>query len=331
MLGAAAGRAPPRAGAGAGDRLRRRGHHRHGRRLPGGPQRVEVVEIVPAVVGAPLATSLPSTTTCSPTRGSACRSTTGAITCSSPSTPTTSSPATRCTRCSARRPSTRWTSSASVAAGSNRAGSMCQYLPLHRMPADAFRRAVATFQDAFSETWVLFSLGHAVLVGRERPLDLDWRLWSGRLATTASPTTFRLGPGRAGPDRGSPPARPRGVPRGRRRPALHRPPPPPRVPRPGRLPAGALGGQRQRPGGGLPFADRPDPQPAERDGGRAERLVAGKRLLLFAMLERDRGDLDGSLVWLRRALQVAGDDPEVVDFARQVEAESRAPRGTGRG
>ena len=48
------------------------------------------------------------------------------------------------------------------------------------------------------------------------------------------------------------------------------------------------------------------------------------RLLLFARLERDRGNHGGATGWLRRALEVAGDDPEVVNFARQVATEARA-------
>ena len=211
-------------------------------------------------------------------------------------------------------------------------GVMCQYLPLHRMPTDAFRRAIATFQDAFPETWVLFSLGHAVLVGRDRPLDLDWQLWSERLAThrlvddlaasaLAAPAQIaallQLDPEGCRAIGVGPPST-----------VLH-----PRLEflapaayQPGLWAANAkilVEGYRSP-------LDRIRNLP---EGMEAElrRLVAGKRLLLFAMLERDRGDLDGTLVWLRRALQVAGDDPEVVDFARQVEAESRGPRGRGRG
>ena len=52
-----------------------------------------------------------------------------------------------------------------------------------------------------------------------------------------------------------------------------------------------------------------------------ERLVAGKRLLLFSLLERNEGNAEGTLHWLRQALAVAGDDPEIQHYARQVQAE----------
>jgi hypothetical protein len=50
-------------------------------------------------------------------------------------------------------------------------------------------------------------------------------------------------------------------------------------------------------------------------------LVAGKRLLLFSLLERDAGSADGAVHWLSLALQVAGDDPEIQRYARQLRAE----------
>ena len=52
-----------------------------------------------------------------------------------------------------------------------------------------------------------------------------------------------------------------------------------------------------------------------------QRLVAGKRLLLFSLLRREAGDLKGALGFLSQALQVAGDDPEITRYARQLEAE----------
>lgn len=211
-------------------------------------------------------------------------------------------------------------------------GVMCQYLPLHRMPRDAFRRAVATFQGAFPETWVLFSLGHAVLVGRDRPLDLDWQLWARRLAT------HRLHDDLAASALAAPaqvaallqldPEGCRAIGVGPPSTDLH----PrleflaPRAYQPGLWAANAkalVEGYRSPLGR---IRNLPDGMAPE-----LHRLVAGKRLLLFAMLERDRGNLDGTLGWLRRALEVAGDDPEVVDFARQVATETRALSGTGEG
>ena len=40
---------------------------------------------------------------------------------------------------------------------------------------------------SFSETWVLFGLGHAMLVGSERPLDMDWGRWRQALDHHARP------------------------------------------------------------------------------------------------------------------------------------------------
>jgi len=54
-----------------------------------------------------------------------------------------------------------------------------------------------------------------------------------------------------------------------------------------------------------------------------QRLVAGKRLLLFSLLARADGDLPTAQRWLTNAMQVAGDDPEIVYYARQFAAETR--------
>ena len=58
-----------------------------------------------------------------------------------------------------------------------------------------------------------------------------------------------------------------------------------------------------------------------------QRLVAGKRLLLFSLLERSQGNLAGAKQWLVQAMQIAGDDPEVVFYGRQLAAESLDQRG----
>jgi hypothetical protein len=57
-----------------------------------------------------------------------------------------------------------------------------------------------------------------------------------------------------------------------------------------------------------------------------KRLVAGKRLLLFSLLRRDAGDMRGAVDWLRTAEQVAGDDPEIVRYGRQLRLEAAARR-----
>ena len=57
-----------------------------------------------------------------------------------------------------------------------------------------------------------------------------------------------------------------------------------------------------------------------------QRLVAGKRLLLFSLLERSQGNLAGARQWLAQAMQIAGDDPEVVFYGQQLAVEGRSQR-----
>jgi len=45
--------------------------------------------------------------------------------------------------------------------------------------------------------------------------------------------------------------------------------------------------------------------------------------LLFSLLERADGNLDAARRWLAQALQIAGDDPEVVFYGRQFAAETQ--------
>jgi predicted membrane-bound spermidine synthase len=206
-------------------------------------------------------------------------------------------------------------------------GVVCQYLPLHRMPTREFRRAIATFDAAFGETWVLFGLGHAMLVGGDRPLDLDWNRWqrvldehgwpadlaASALATPAQiAALLQLDPDACRRLALGPPST-----------DLH-----PRLEflapaayRPGLWTANArlLVDGYQSPLGrirGLP--------PSLTEAVRS--LVAGKRLLLFSLLERDAGNAAGAAHWLSLALQVAGDDPELQYYARQVNAELGSDR-----
>ena len=203
-------------------------------------------------------------------------------------------------------------------------GIFCQYLPLHRMPDDAFRRAIATFQSAFPESWVLFGLGHAMLLGSDRPLELDWRHWQRQInahdfrddlaaSALSSPAQitalFQLDPaGCAKVGAGEPST------------DLH-----PRLEflapaayRPGLWPANAqvLVEAYTSP------IDRISSLPMGMEL-ELQRVVAGKRLLLFSLLERSEGNLPAARQWLAQAMQIAGDDPEVVFYARQLATETR--------
>ncbi len=203
-------------------------------------------------------------------------------------------------------------------------GVACQYLPLHRMPSDAFRRAIATFQTAFPDSWLLFGLGHAMLVGSNRPIVLDWDHWRAvidnhrlrdDLATSAlaAPAQIaaliQLGPdgcrtvGRGAPSTDlhprlefiAPAAYEPGLWTANARLLVEAYTSP--IPRIDHLPRDLL----------------PDLQ----------RLIAGKRLLLFSLLERADGNFAGAHQWLAQAIRIAGDDPEVVFYARQLDAETK--------
>ncbi len=203
-------------------------------------------------------------------------------------------------------------------------GVVCQYLPLHRMPTPEFRRAIATFAASFPETWVLFGLGHSMLVGSDEPLNLDWLRWQQVLETHGRPDDL------AASSLGTPaqiaallqldPDSSRriaaGEPSTDLRPRLEFLAP--AAYQPGLWTANArllveayaspIDQIRNMP----PSVHAP-----------VRRLVAGKRLLLFSLLERNAGNAEGATRWLQQALAVAGDDPEIQHYGRQLAAEIR--------
>jgi spermidine synthase len=201
-------------------------------------------------------------------------------------------------------------------------GMACQYLPLHRMPTREFRRAIATFQEAFPETWVLFGLGHAMLLGSTTPIELDWQRWQRRLKAHALRADLEdsvlAWPGQFAALLQLDPEACRLIGEGPPSTDLH----PhleflaPAAYRPGLWEANArllVEGYRS------PFGRIEGLPP----GAEAElrRLVAGKRLLLFSLLRRNDGDLRSAVAFLGRALEIAGDDPEIVRYANQLRAE----------
>jgi spermidine synthase len=207
-------------------------------------------------------------------------------------------------------------------------GIVCQYLPLHRMPDDAFRRAIATFQNAFPESWVLFGIGHAMFLGSDQPIQLDWQRWqeildhhslrddlgASALSTPAQiAALLQLDPDGC-----------RAVGRGEPSTDLH-----PRLEflAPAAYQPGIWGANARVlvESYTSPMAHIENLPPGMEP--QLQRLVAGKRLLLFSLLERSQGNLAGARQWLSQAMQIAGDDPEVVFYGRQLAAESRGQRG----
>jgi spermidine synthase len=202
-------------------------------------------------------------------------------------------------------------------------GVVCQYLPLHRMPEEAFRRAVNTFHQAFPESWVFFGLGHAMLLGSNESIVLDWPRWRrvldhhplrDDLATSALArpaqiaALFQLDPDGC-----------RAIGRGRPSTDLN-----PRLEflapaayAPGLWPTNAR----------LLVEAYTTPIPRIRNlphgmAPHLQRLVAGKRLLLFSLLERSQGNIRAANQWLAKAMEISGDDPEVVHYGRQLARES---------
>lgn len=198
-------------------------------------------------------------------------------------------------------------------------GVVCQYLPLHRMPTEAFRRAVATFRTVFPEAWVFFGVGHAVLAGGDGPLDLDWNRWrrvldNHPLATELAASALAT-PGQIAAIAHLPPAAVGLVADGAPSTDLY-----PRLEflapeayRPGLWEANAkLLIEAYRSPLGL---IRNLPPEAVDD---VRRLVAGKRLLLFSRLERQRGDLRAAGAFLATALEISPRDPELQGYAAEM-------------
>ena len=208
-----------------------------------------------------------------------------------------------------------------------RGGIVCQYLPLHRMPTREFRRAIATFGEAFEESWLLFGLGHAMLVGGESAPDLDWQRWRRVIGDFKNPNDLAASslatPAQIASLLQLDPAACLAVAQGPPSTDLH----PhleflaPAAYQPGLWQANAqlLVEAYTSPLGSI----RGLPRELENE---LRRLVAGKRLLLFSLLERNEGNAEGTLRWLRQALAVAGDDPEIQHYARQVQGELEGRR-----
>ena len=204
----------------------------------------------------------------------------------------------------------------------NAGGQMYQYLPLHHMPPTAFRQAIGTFSAVFPHTRVAFSLGHGVLIGSDRPIEMNWQTWADRLRDFEEPSdlvdavlqtpaqiaalmqldsegcrSVSLSPHSSDLlpilEFLEPEAFEAGVWQANAQTLIEA----------YNSPLGAIHG--------LPPHLIPDIQ----------RLIAGKRLLLFSQLEWNEGRLTEAAGWLLKALQVAPEDPEIRRFADQARRE----------
>jgi predicted membrane-bound spermidine synthase len=213
----------------------------------------------------------------------------------------------------------------------NPGGVVCQYLPLHRMPTPEFQRAIATFDAAFDQTWVLFGLGHAMLVGGDG-LELDWTHWqrtleefqrADDLAASALATPGQIAALiQLDPEASRQLAR--GEPSTDLRPHLEFLAPAAYQPGLWRANAQLLVESYRSP---LPRIRHLPPELHDP----IKRLIAGKRLLLFSLLDRADGDPEGAVRWLRQALAIAGDDPEIQHYARQLKTELESLQRDGQG
>lgn len=197
-------------------------------------------------------------------------------------------------------------------------GIVCQYLPLHQMPPDRFRQAVSTFSEAFEHTRVAFSLGHGVLIGSQAPIELDWHLWDRRLAEIAHQDDLidsvlqRPAQIAALLQLDTEACRKVGLPPAStdRHPVLE-------FLEPDAYEDGVwTANARTLIEGYAAPLDEIDGLPRSLVPA-LQRLIAGKRLLLFSQLARNERRTDEARMWLQKAASVAGDDPEIRRFAEQ--------------
>ncbi len=209
----------------------------------------------------------------------------------------------------------------SLAASRLQAGGIFfQYLPLHQMPPRAFRQAIYTFARVFPNARVAFSMGHAVLIGSMEAMTLDWERWRRVLedfqypgdlvdSCLSSPaqiaTLFQLD--EVGIRRIA-----RGPASTDHHPILEFLEPEAFEPGCWEANAKALIEAYDSPLEeihSLPTGFIPD----------LKRLVAAKRLLLFAQLQLRASHPREAFHWLQKAQRLAPSDPEILRFAREFE------------
>lgn len=72
----------------------------------------------------------------------------------------------------------------------NPGGMVSQYLPLHKLRRDDLLGIIATFREVFPHCTVWLGHYHAVLIGANRPLDLDFARWEAQVARLGKDTDF---------------------------------------------------------------------------------------------------------------------------------------------
>ncbi len=76
----------------------------------------------------------------------------------------------------------------------NPGGMVSQYLPLHKLLPDDFLGIIKTFQSVFPGATVWLGHNHAVLLGANGPMKVDFMRWSDRIATSIKDPYFYNNP-----------------------------------------------------------------------------------------------------------------------------------------
>lgn len=197
-------------------------------------------------------------------------------------------------------------------------GMFFQYLPLHQMPPEAFQQAIYTFAQVFPHARIAFSMGHGLLIGSDAPIPLDWEEWKNRLHEFQHPedlldsclstpaqiaTVFQL--------------KARGIQAIARPPASTDAHPFLEFLEPAAYDPGCWKTNARHL---IEAYDSPLEEirhlPAELIPD-LQRLIAGKRLLLFAQLELEESHPRAAFEWLQRAQNMTPGDPEIQRFSQQ--------------
>lgn len=76
----------------------------------------------------------------------------------------------------------------------NPGGMVSQYLPLHKLLPEDFQGIIKTFHNVFPQSTVWLGHNHAVLLGVNGQLSIDFNQWSARIATSAKDPYFYNNP-----------------------------------------------------------------------------------------------------------------------------------------